>query len=50
MGGVNHASLFYSSIVRALMTQAAKEDQQQRREMRYQVWEEELSQQVVIAE
>jgi uncharacterized protein with von Willebrand factor type A (vWA) domain len=46
---VNRATLFHYPAVRALMTQATNEDQQQRREMRYQKREEELAQQVVNA-
>lgn len=49
MVGVNRATLFHYPAVRALMTQTANEDQQQRKEMRYQKREEELAQQVVNA-
>jgi hypothetical protein len=49
MVSINLASLFHYPIVRALMTQAANEDQQQRREMLYQEREEELTRQVVNA-
>lgn len=49
MVGVNRATLFHYPAVRALMTQAANEDQQQRRELRYQKREEELALQVVNA-
>lgn len=47
--GVSCATLRYYPSVRALMTQAAKEDQQQRQEIRFQKREEELAQQVVNA-
>jgi hypothetical protein len=49
MVGVNRATLFHYPTVRALMTQAANEDQQQRRELSYQKREEELALQVVNA-
>jgi len=49
MMGVDRAALLRYPEVRALMTQAANEDQQQRREMRYQEREEEVAQQVVNA-
>jgi hypothetical protein len=49
MVDVNHARLFHYPVVRAVMTQAANEDQQQRREMRYQEREEEPTRQVVNA-
>jgi len=49
MVGVNRATLFHYPAVRALMTQSANEDQQQRGEQRYQKQEEELALHVVNA-
>ena len=49
MVGINRTTLFHYPAVRALMTQAANEDQQQLKELRFQKREEELAQQVVNA-
>ncbi len=49
MVGVDSAALHRYPQVRTLMTQAANEDKQQRQERRFQVREEELTQQVVAA-
>ena len=49
MVGVERAPLLRYPQVRALMTQAVKEDKQQRQERRFQAREEELTQQVVAA-
>ncbi len=47
--GVKRTTLFHYPAVRALMTQSANVDQQQRRDMRYKKREEELAKQVVNA-
>lgn len=49
MVGINRATLFHYPAVRALMTQAANEDQQQQKKLRFQKREEALAQQVVNA-
>lgn len=49
MVGIHRATLFHYPAVRALMTQAASEDKQQRKEKRFQQNEEELAQQVIDA-
>jgi predicted heme/steroid binding protein len=49
MVGVGRATLHRYPQVRALMTQAANEDKQQRQERRFQVRQEELTQQVVAS-